>query len=249
VGEAGGLAKAPERFNWFGHEERCIADAPLAPISDEPAPERIIRAAREVPGLEIAMVGPLTNLARALALEPELPRLVAGVTIMGGHIREARLGDFVCPWGIDYNLCSDPEASVAVLGAGFRTTLVTADVTLQTWLTRADLARMEAAGPLARELGRHIRFWEPVQREIFTGIGGTLADDNVSFLHDPLAVLSLIDARPLRFETLRIAAAIEAGTLRTREVDAGSESGYAMRVATAVDAAAAREAIVARLVG
>ena len=247
AGEAGGLARPPERFNWFGHEERCVADAPLVPISDEPAPERIVRAAREVPGLEVAMVGPLTNLARALAIEPELPRLVAGVTIMGGHIREARIGDFVCPWGIDYNLCSDPEASVAVLGAGFQTTLVTADVTLQTWLTRADLARLEAAGPLARELGRHIRFWEPIQPEIFTGIGGRLAGDNVSFLHDPLAVLALIDERPLHFETLRIAAVIENGTLRTREVDAASDAGSAMRVATAVDAAAARETILARL--
>jgi purine nucleosidase len=259
VGEAGGLAREASAYNWFGHEEACIADAPRAPLSEESAPERIVRAARERPDLEIVMVGPLTNLARALALDPELPRRVGGVTLMGGHVREARIGALVCPFGVDYNLCSDPEASVAVLNAGFRTTLVTADVTLQTWLTERDLGALEAADPLARELARQIRIWTPVQREIFTGMGGTLAPDNVCFLHDPLTVQALIDPSALGFETLRIRTAIEAGTLRTREAN-GSEasgrpeasasevSGRPMQVATTVDADAARRAILARLV-
>jgi purine nucleosidase len=245
VGEAAGLERPAERYNWFGHEERCVADAPQAPISDEPGPERIVRASREVPGLEIVMVGPMTNLARALALDTELPRRAGGVTIMGGHIREARIGSFVCPFGVDYNLCSDPEASVAVLGAGFRTTLVSADVTLQTWLTRSDLTALESASALPRELARQIRFWEPVQRKIFTAMGGDLDPENVSFLHDPLTVAALIDPEPLCFEDLRVHTAIEAGTLRTREV--GGREGAAMRVATSVDAPAARTAIVSRL--
>jgi len=240
VGEAGGLTRPPQRYNWFGHEDDCVATAAPVPISDEPAPERIVRAVREVPGLEIVMVGPLTNLARALALDPELPRRTQGVTIMGGHVREARIGDWACPWGIDYNLCSDPEASMAVLGAGFATTLVTADVTLRTWLRRDDLARMEAAGPLARELARHVRLWDPVQREVFTRMGGQLAPDNVSFLHDPLTVLALVDPAPLDFEALRILPTIERGVLRTLEAPAGLAAGAAMRVATGVRAGARR---------
>jgi len=247
VGEAAGLARPAERYNWFGHEDDCVAAAPPVPISDEPAPERIVRAARETPGLEIVMVGPMTNLARALALDPELPRRARGVTIMGGHVREARLGDFVCPRGIDYNLCSDPEASVAVLGAGFQTTLVPADVTLQTWLRRADLERMDGAGAVPREIARQVRFWEPLQRRIFGAMGGTLADDNVSFLHDPLTVLALVDPAPLRFEDLSIVTTIEKGILRTHEVAPAAGLGAPMRVATAVDAEAAREAIVERL--
>lgn len=246
AGAAGGLARPSHRYNWFGHEKDCVADVPFAAISDEPAPERIVRAAREADDLEIVMVGPLTNLALALALEPDLPRR-AGVTIMGGHVREARLGDFVCPFGIDYNLCSDPEASMAVLGAGFRTTLVPADVTLRTWLRERDLARLDAGGPLARELARHVRLWAPVQRRIFTDLGGTLADDNVSFLHDPLTVLALVDETPLHFERLRILPTIERGVLRTLEVDPGPGPGAEMRVATRVDAPLARERILERL--
>jgi inosine-uridine nucleoside N-ribohydrolase len=166
---------------------------------------------------------------------------------MGGHIREVQVGALKAEPGIDYNLCSDPEASVMVLGAGFETRLVTADVTLQTWMREQDVVRLEAAAhPLPRGIANLVRLWTPWQRKIFTGIGGTLADDNVAFLHDPLTLLSLVDASPLGFERLRIVTAEERGVLRTYELPA-TGPGAATEVATTVDAAAARDAIVARL--
>jgi purine nucleosidase len=227
--------------------EDTLPEGPDARVVEEPAPERIARAAAEVPGLEIVAIGPLTNVARALALDPGLPRKVGGLTVMGGHVREVRIGDFRCAPGVDYNLCSDPEASVAVLGAGFRTTLVTADVTLRTWMRRVDLARLEAAGPFARAAAAQVRVWEPEQRRIFGGIGGTLDPDNVAFLHDPLTLLALVDESALRFEELRIVTTVERGVLRTIEAPAGAGLGAPMRVATAVDAEVARDAIVDRL--
>ncbi len=235
------------RWGWSDHEKAMVAACHPGPVSDEPAAERIVRAAREVDGLEIVLIGPLTNLARALALDPALPDRVSGVTIMGGHIREVRIGEHVCAPGIDYNLCSDPEASVAVLGAGFRTTLVTADVTLQTWLHRADLARLDRGGPVARSLVEQVGIWEPRQRQIFTGLGGTVAEDNVAYLHDPLTLWALVDDSCLRFEDLRVVPTIEDGVLRTLEVDPGLGIGAPMRVATEVDSAAAEDAIVERL--
>jgi len=235
------------RSAWGRNEEAMQARGPLAEASVEAAAERIVRAAREVPGLEIVAIGPLTNLAHALARDPELPRRVAGLTLMGGHIREVRIGDHVCRPGIDYNLCSDPEAAVAVLGAGFPTTLVSADVTLQVWMRESDRERLAAAGPMAQALADHVRLWTPTQREIFTGLGGTLAPDNAAFLHDPLTVWSLVDPSPLRFEDLHIVPTIQDGVLRTLEVDPASGLGAPMRVATAVDAEAARDAILERL--
>jgi len=236
-----------DRSAWGRNEEAMQARGPLAEASVEPAAERIVRATQEVPDLEVVAIGPLTNLAHALARDPELPRRVAGLTIMGGHIREVRIGDHLCRPGIDYNLCSDPEAAVAVLGAGFRTTLVSADVTLQVWMRESDRERLAAAGPLARALADHVRIWTPTQREIFTGLGGTLAPDNAAFLHDPLTVWSLVDPSPLRFEDLHIVPTIQDGVLRTLEVDPASGLGAPMRVATAVDAEAARDAILERL--
>jgi len=240
--------RAQERFAWFGHEARMAeGEGVAAPIHAETAAEAIVSLAREHEGLEIVAVGPMTNVAAALALDPELPQRVGGITIMGGHVREVKIGSFVCAPGIDYNLCSDPEAACAVLGAGFRTTLVTADVTLTTWLREADLARLDAAGPLARDVAAQVRIWAPVQHKLFTGLGGQVEADNVGFLHDPLAVWSLVDPTPLRFEELQIVTTIERGTLRTHEVDPALGIGAPMKVATAVDAAAAERAIVDRL--
>jgi inosine-uridine nucleoside N-ribohydrolase len=136
-----------------------------------------------------------------------------------------------------------------VLGAGFATRLVTADVTLETWLREGDLERLAAApSPVARALVPLIRLWTPWQRKIFEEqLGGTLAPDNVAFLHDPLTVLSLVDESALRFEALRIVPTIEAGVFRTFEVAPNAGLGAAMEVATAVDAAGAREAMLERL--
>jgi purine nucleosidase len=237
------------RFNAEAIPLGAYPPGPAAPVSAEPAAERIVRAARETPGLELIAIGPLTNLAHALALDPGLPERVARLHVMGGHVRRVAIGERVCEPGIDYNLCSDPEASVMVLGAGFDTRLVTADVTLQVWLREADLARLAGAErPVARALPPLVRLWTPVQQRIFVEqLGGTLAPDNVAFLHDPLTVLALVDASSLRFERLRIVTTVEAGVLRTHEVDAASGLGAALEVATQVEAAAAREQMLARL--
>jgi purine nucleosidase len=234
-------------FNWFEHEEACIPDAPPAPISDEPAAERIVRAAREVPGLEVVMIGPMTNLARALALDRKLAKRLGGITIMGGHLREVRIGERVAPHGIDYNLCADPEASMTVLGCGARITLVPADITLRTWLREASVVRMESGGSMARELARQVRIWAPVQERIFTGFGGTLAGDNRAFLHDPLTLLAWIDEGPLGWEEVRVVPTIEGGVFRSWEVAAADGPGIAMRAALSVDAARAESSILERI--
>jgi purine nucleosidase len=245
AGEEAPLLRARDRFVWFGHEGRGLPDAPDAVVSDEPAPERIVRAAREHPGLEILAVGPMTNVARALALDPKLPTKVAALWIMGGHVRSVRLGDRELPHGIDYNLCSDPEASVAVLGAGFPTTLVTADVTLRTWMGPGDVERLAAApGALARALGEMLRIWGGAQKKLFTVWGGAEPPDFAAFLHDPLTALAMVDPSPLRLERLRILPTIARNVLRTLE---SREAGNEMAVATDVDPAAARRAIVDRL--
>jgi purine nucleosidase len=238
-----------QRFVWREIETLGYAiHAPSAPLSDEPAAERIVRAAREEAGLELIAVGPLTNLAHALALDPKLPQRVARLTIMGGHIRRVAIGEHVCAPGIDYNLCSDPEATMMVLGGGFRIRLVTADVTLAVWMTEAQRARLAASPrPVARTLADLIALWTPWQTRIFTGLGGALAPDNAAFLHDPLTVLSLIDASSLGFERIHVLPTIERGVLRTLEVPAASRLGAEMECALRVDAPLAQRQIFERI--
>ena len=248
AGDEAPLLRARDRFVWFGHEGRGLPDAPDAILSDEPAAQRIVRAAREHPGLELVAVGPMTNVARALALDARLPERVAALWIMGGHVRSVRLGERELPHGVDYNLCSDPEATMAVLGAGFRTTLIPADVTLRTWMGPEDVARLEAApGVFARALGEMLRVWSGAQKKLFTAWGAEEPADFAAFLHDPLTALALVDTAPLQLETLRIVPTIQRGVLRTLEAPPGSDLGHETTVATGVDAPAARDAIVARL--
>jgi purine nucleosidase len=236
------------RRNVYPIDMESYGTGPALAISDEPAPERIARAAREVPGLELVFVGPLTNLAHALALDPKLPARVARLTIMGGHIRRVAIGSTVCAPGIDYNLCSDPEAAMCVLGAGFQTRLVTADVTLQVWMTEAQRAELAASPrPVPRILARLISSWTPRQIQIFTDMGGTLAPDNAAFLHDPLTALSLIDESSLTFERIHVLPTIQRGVLRTIEVPAASGLGAEMECALAVNPERARDEIVRRV--
>jgi hypothetical protein len=102
---------------------------------------------------------------------------------------------------------------------------------------------------VASELARQVEIWEPVQRKIFTRLGGQVDPDNAAFLHDPLTVLALIDASSLEFEPLQIVTTIEAGVLRTLEVDPSLSIGAPMRVATGVDALRASRQIAAYLIG
>src|SRR5688500_8099753 len=124
------------------HGEDGLGDANLPPsqraIGTDRGPAAMIRLARARPGeLTLVCVGPLTNLAIALNVEPSLPDLVAGVVIMGGA--------FWVPGNItpaaEFNICVDPDAAAQVFDAAPRFKHLTAiglDVSHQTALTRAD---------------------------------------------------------------------------------------------------------------
>jgi inosine-uridine nucleoside N-ribohydrolase len=56
-------------------------------LGDGSAPELLIELAHRHPGdLHVLAIGPCSNLAAALARDPDLPRLIASVTVMGGAI-------------------------------------------------------------------------------------------------------------------------------------------------------------------
>ena len=88
----------------------------------------IIKKAKELDGeLIIVAVGPLTNLALALKKEPNLPKYVKKVVILGGTV--------LAPGNVtpvaEANIHSDPEAADYVFQAGFNLTVVGLDVTMK----------------------------------------------------------------------------------------------------------------------
>lgn len=116
--------------------------------SDERAADAIVRIVNDNPGeIDIVAIGPLTNIATAVALDRDLPRKARSLWIMGGC--ENSVGNITA--AAEYNFYVDPEAAQLVLSAGFDTTIVTWTLTLARALwNEAHLRELEALGtPLA----------------------------------------------------------------------------------------------------
>ncbi len=85
----------------------------------------MVRLARSTPSLIVCCLGPLTNLARALDLEPALGSFIGPVFVMGGalDVRGTQTERS------EFNWWSDPEAASLVLSSGLDLRLVPLDVT------------------------------------------------------------------------------------------------------------------------
>jgi purine nucleosidase len=238
-------------FLWLGDEGDFLLerDATVAGIAAEPAVDALIRMLHAEDGLELVAVGPLTNLAAAIERDRSIARRIACLTIMGGHIRRVAYGAHEFPHGVDYNLCSDAQASQIVLSSGMPIRLVTADVTLATWLRPDDLATIEAVPtPFHAAIAGAIRAWTPHMRDIFGGMGAPIGPHNVAFLHDPLALACAYDESFCGFEDLAIEPSLGDGPFRTIARAAASPATRAMRCATTVDAERFRRHFVDRIV-
>lgn len=149
----------------------------------ESAAELLVRLARETPGeLDVLAVGPLTNLALALGLEPRLPDLVRRLVVMGGAVHAAgNVGSHA-----EANVANDPEAAEVVFAAGFSLDLVPLDVTMRTVATSEWLVELSRiSGDRARRTSEFLDFYADFYTEIF--------GERQCAMHDPLAAAVLVD--------------------------------------------------------
>ncbi len=80
--------------------------------ADEHAVDAILRLSREHAGsLTLVALGPLTNLALALRLDPGLPRRIARLVVMGGAVRGNGNTERIAA---EFNIGFDPEAAHVV---------------------------------------------------------------------------------------------------------------------------------------
>lgn len=142
------------------------------------AAQLLVDLARAHPGLlRVVAVGPLTNLALALRLDPDLPGLVAGVYVMGGA---ALAPGNVTPVA-EANIWHDPEAAAAVFDAPWPITLAPLDVTMDHRLTAAQVDRIgRDGGPAGAAVAAMVAFYADFYAPIY-------GRPDVA-LHDPLAV-------------------------------------------------------------
>lgn len=124
--------------------------------------------------------GPLTNIAMAMRLAPDIVPKIQGIVLMGGSYQ---LGN-VTP-AAEFNIYADADAAHVVFTSGRPLTMVGLDVTRKVLCYPAIVERMEKIGtPAATLFADLMRFFNKSQKAVFGWEGGPL--------HDPVTVASLI---------------------------------------------------------
>jgi inosine-uridine nucleoside N-ribohydrolase len=148
----------PGRWADPHHTPDLLEGNPITAPASEHAATFIVRQARAHPGeISLWCAGPLTNLALALHLEPQLPSLVRELHFMGGSFApETDAREFTSTPRREFNLRFDPEAARAVFRAAWhRVTCSPIDISQPTRATADLFARIATADtPLARYLDR-----------------------------------------------------------------------------------------------
>lgn len=109
-----------------------LGDVDMAPstrvVEKEHASAALVRLAHESPGeLTLVAIGPLTNLAVALMLDPKLPTYYKRLVIMGGAVDA--LGN-TSNLTAEFNIYADPEAAHIVFSSWPEFTLVSWEATV-----------------------------------------------------------------------------------------------------------------------
>ena len=117
------LARSLASAEWF-HGRDGLGDhgypAPRRAAEKQHAVEAIVSTARSNPGLLLVTLGPLTNIALALAQAPDFVRNVGRAVIMGG----APCCEGNVTPAAEYNMWVDPEAARMVFRSGLPIELV-----------------------------------------------------------------------------------------------------------------------------
>jgi purine nucleosidase len=108
---------------------------PSIKAANEDAAHFMVRTVREHPHeVTVYAAGPMTNLALAIALDPEFPVLTKELIVMGGSINpQTDDPEFALSPSREFNFWMDPEATHAVLHAKWpRMVLTTVDISVKT---------------------------------------------------------------------------------------------------------------------
>ena len=184
----------------FVHGSDGLGNLNLAKAStktvSENAAEFIIRQANEHPGeISLVAVGPLTNIANAVTLDPTLPSKLKELVVMGGTVSE--LGN-VTPLA-EANFINDPHAADIVCAYDWPLRIIGLDVTLDIKLTDTHLSLLrENAAEVGKFLWDSSRFYVG----FYSASQALVNDDDVEpfcAMHDAAAVVYLVERDAFSF--------------------------------------------------
>jgi len=147
--------------------------------------------------ITLVPVGPLSNIAAALAVDPRIADAVSEVVIMGGG---HHMGNETP--SAEFNIWADPEAAAMVFAAGFgRVTLVPLDATHQALVSLADCDTLSALGtPAATAASDFIR-----RRISAYSQGHSVNAQDAAPVHDALCTAYLVSPEVISTRHLHVA--------------------------------------------
>lgn len=157
----------------------------LSPLS---GPDLLIQTAQQhYRHLIVLCLGPLTNIATALAREPSLFMAIQRIILMGGT------SGIPFP---EWNVRNDAQAANIVLGSGIPVTLLGWNVTTRCQLRASDVTQLREHNTAQTQLlhkllqvwQRHRPRWQPA----------------LPFLHDPLTIAALCEPAIFSFEEMNV---------------------------------------------
>lgn len=139
--------------------------------------------------ITLVPVGPLTNIAMALRIEPAIVPKIKEIVLMGGGYNLTNTTS-----AAEFNIWEDPEAAQIVLTSGCKVTVVPLDATHAAYVTADESREIRAIGtPAAVAAADFID-----QRIEAYGMNQPMKVQNAAPVHDALAVQAVIDPTVLQ---------------------------------------------------
>src|SRR5258708_8627431 len=140
---------------------------PSVKAANEGAAQFMVRMVRQYPHeVTIYAAGPMTDLALAIALDPEFPSLTKELIMMGGSINpQTDDPEFSLTPTREFNFWMDPEATHSVLHAKWpRVVVTTVDISVKTHMEKSLIEQVrKSAEPAAQYVAKYAEagyLWE-----------------------------------------------------------------------------------------
>ncbi|KAG1331257.1 Uridine nucleosidase 1 [Cocos nucifera] len=213
---------------------------------DQSAAAFLVEQANLYPGkVTVVALGPLTNVALAIQLDPAFPKKIGQIVLLGGAFS---VNGNVNP-AAEANIFGDPEAADIVFTSGADILAVGINVTHQVVLTEADRNKLALSnGKYAQYLCKILEIYFSYHHEAYS--------TQAVYLHDPTALLAAVNPSLLTY-TEGAVRVQTSGITRGLTIFDNTKKRYAeitewsnkptVKVAVTVDAPAIVELVVDRL--
>ncbi|GGB04250.1 nucleoside hydrolase [Brucella endophytica] len=146
--------------------------------------------------ITLCCLGPMTNVALALRINPQIAGGIERIVMMGGAYREPGNRSMTS----EFNMLADPHAAHIVFSSGIPIVALSLDATHQVILRPEHVEQFaKVSGRISNTLAELMAFWDRNQVERYGSRGGPL--------HDPLVIAYIL--APHLFETRRARIFIE----------------------------------------